>query len=453
MLNSPDICSKNQDQLMEAFYVLGKFQMLVESFVAPLIVSVAATFFFASSAAAQQSVPISFSQGGTSTTINGTIVGKEYIDYVLNARSGQTMMVSLAITGTNGNGSAFFNILPGGQDYPALFNGSSEGRRAEVRLPSTGNWAIRVYLMGNDADTGKTVGYSIDVSIAPDGASSGSAAPAGTGLLPEEDFFVVNLSNPGGRLNVRNAPSATGSLVGTIANGTNVANRGGCTISDGQQWCNVQAEGGGVSGWVSARFLRLPGPGGGGSSAVPPQQGNVVTIAGVPANDVLNVRAGPGTNHSIVGALGNGSQVRNLRCKQYGSSRWCEIEMITDMRERGWINARFISGQAAQLPSTSRVQRVRFDADTTGTELRDQLAPGASLTYLLGASAGQDLYFRLAAPIQGLSWRLYNPDGSLLDEGMPSKEYRGELWQFGDHKIEVINGGAAQSFNVIFGIE
>lgn len=406
-------------------------------------------------ASAQETVPISFEQGASSTTINGTIVGNEYIDYVLNVRRGQSMVVALAVTGTNGNGSAFFNILPAGQDYPALFNGSSEGRRAEVTLPSSGNWAIRVYLMGNDADVGKTVGYSIDVYIAPDRASSGSAAPAGTGLLPEEDFFIVNLSNPDGRLNVRNAPRSSGVLVGTIANGTSVANRGGCTISEGQQWCSVQAEGGGIRGWVSARFLRLPGPGGSSSTAAPPLQGNIVTIAGVPANDVLNVRSGPGTNHGIVGALGNGSQVRNLRCEQQGSSRWCEIEMLTDMRERGWINARFIAGQAGQatqLPSASRVRRVRFDAGTTVTELTDQLASGTSVTFLLGANAEQDLYFRLAARGQGLSWRLYNPDGSLLDQGLPSKEYRGELWQSGDHKVEVSNTGTAQPFNVIFGI-
>lgn len=122
-----------------------------------------------SPALAQDSVRIQFEPGATSTTINGTIVGKKYIDYVLGAQAGQTMVVSLAVTGTNGNGSAFFNIIPAGQDFPALFNGSGGGRRAEVTLPETRNWAIRVYLMGNDADTGRTVGYSIDVYIAPGG--------------------------------------------------------------------------------------------------------------------------------------------------------------------------------------------------------------------------------------------------------------------------------------------
>ena len=36
----------------------------------------------------------------------------------------------------------------------------------------------------------------------------------------------------------------------------------------------------------------------------------------------------------------------------------------------------------------------------------------------------------------------------------PDKEYRGQLWQSGDHVIEVVNNGSTDaSYNVIFGIE
>jgi hypothetical protein len=97
---------------------------------------------------------------------------------------------------------------------------------------------------------------------------------------------------------------------------------------------------------------------------------------------------------------------------------------------------------------------VQFAAGTNGTEFTDQLGPGTSVTYVLGARNGQDLYFRLAANRSGLSWRLFNPDGSLLDEASSDREYRGQLWQSGDHRIEVSNsGGRPQSFNVIFGIQ
>lgn len=40
---------------------------------------------------AQDSVRVQFQPGATGTTLNGTIVGNEYRDYVLGARAGQTM--------------------------------------------------------------------------------------------------------------------------------------------------------------------------------------------------------------------------------------------------------------------------------------------------------------------------------------------------------------------------
>ncbi|MEJ2310302.1 MAG: SH3 domain-containing protein [Gammaproteobacteria bacterium] len=83
----------------------------------------------------------------------------------------------------------------------------------------------------------------------------------------------------------------------------------------------------------------LPGGGHSGSSS---GTSGLVQVRGVPSNDVLNVRSGPGTGHRIVGALGNGDSVRELRCEHHGGTRWCEIEMQTDMRERGWVNARYL---------------------------------------------------------------------------------------------------------------
>ena len=426
----------------------------------PLILAVffaTASLFGAATLNAQDRVDIRFEAGATGTTINGTIQGDEYRDYVVRARAGQTMVVSLLVTGTNGNGSAFFNILPAGQDYGGLYTGHmDDDRRAEVTIPRDGAWAIRVYLMGNDRDADRTVGYSIDVSIAP----TGGAGSAGSGAtpLPEEDFFVVQLSGPGGSLNVRDAPRPSGRLLGQFANGAAVRNAGGCVMSDGQQWCDVADPRGGLRGWVAARFLALPGPVGGTATPTPPAGGApIVRVTGVPANDVLNVRAGPGAQQRIVGALGNGDTARRLGCEAVGSARWCEIEMMTEMRERGWVNARYLAeggGPATQLPGTARTQRVRFPTGTSGTEFADQLMPEASVSYRLGARNGQTFYFRLAANGPGMAWRIFNPDGSLLDEGPASKEYRGQLWQTGDHIVEVVNqANGAQSYTVIFGLQ
>ncbi len=273
----------------------------------------------------------------------------------------------------------------------------------------------------------------------------------GNGNAGSGSIVQVTGLRGGDTLNVRSGPGTNNGIVGALSNGTSVRNLG-CQMQGNTRWCQIEMmtdmrE----RGWVAGRFLTLAG-------AVPPSaSGPVVTVTGVAANDVLNVRAGPGTNHRIVGALGNGTQVRQLECQSRGQSRWCQIEMMTDMRERGWVNARFLtgqSGQVTQLPDMSRVERVRFAPGMTGTELTDQLPSGTSVTYLLGARNGQSFYFRLAASGPGMSWRLFNPDGTLLDEGSPSRDYRGQLWQSGDHRIEVINsGGRPEAYNVIFGIQ
>ena len=117
-------------------------------------------------ASAQMSTQVRFQQGKDHAVLYGGITGHEYQDYVLRARAGQTMAVKLTVSGTNGDGSAYFNILPPGSDNVAIFNGSmSEDGNGSVKLPKDGEYRIRVYLMGNDKDANKTVGYSVSVSI------------------------------------------------------------------------------------------------------------------------------------------------------------------------------------------------------------------------------------------------------------------------------------------------
>jgi hypothetical protein len=105
-------------------------------------------------------------------------------------------------------------------------------------------------------------------------------------------------------------------------------------------------------------------------------------------------------------------------------------------------------------PGTT-TQTVRFDAGASGAELTGSLAPGASARYVLGAANGQNLYVRVAPQGAAIEYQIFNPDGSaLLDMISSDREYRGQLWQTGDHVVEVINrGGGAVSYNVIFGIE
>lgn len=116
-------------------------------------------------------------------------------------------------------------------------------------------------------------------------------------------------------------------------------------------------------------------------------------------------------------------------------------------------------GQGAMADAGSEgsttTEQVRFAAGTSGTELIATLAPGASTRYVLGARDGQFLYVRVAPRRGPLDYQIFNPDGSfLLDMISSDNEYRGQLWQSGEHVVEVINrSNADQTFNVIFGIE
>ena len=103
---------------------------------------------------------------------------------------------------------------------------------------------------------------------------------------------------------------------------------------------------------------------------------------------------------------------------------------------------------------TQTVQ-VRFPSGSTGTELSGTVAPGGSARYVLGARNGQNLYVRVAPRGGHLEYEIFNPDGSLLLELInTNREYRGQLWQSGDHVVEVVNrGGQTIDFNVIFGID
>jgi hypothetical protein len=228
--------------------------------------------------------------------------------------------------------------------------------------------------------------------------------------------------------------------------------------SSGTEWrCLVDNQG------RSADLSRVGGGAGGGM-----QDAGGPAFWEVRVNTTLNVHSAPSTSAPTVARLRNGMVVENRGCLDAEGRTWCEI---ADGDASGWAAAEFLmpasgentataddgggamAGSSGGEPVTT-TERVRFATGTTGAELTGSAGPGGSVRYVLGASAGQDLYVRVAANGPGMSFQIFNPDGSLLDQMGADREYRGELWQSGDHVIEVINrGNATQSFNVIFGID
>jgi hypothetical protein len=119
----------------------------------------------ATPAFAQTTSDVRFEPGNFGTMVSGTVVGDEYIDYRLGAQAGQEMFTELTVTDSNGSGTVYFNILPPGSDNVAIYNSSTYGNATTVELPEDGTYTIRVYQMGNDRDSGKTSGFTIDLSI------------------------------------------------------------------------------------------------------------------------------------------------------------------------------------------------------------------------------------------------------------------------------------------------
>ena len=141
------------------------------------------------------------------------------------------------------------------------------------------------------------------------------------------------------------------------------------------------------------------------------------------------------------------------RCLAYNDGTVGELRVAQGADDGGGAMAGASQGGGGE--GTTTTERVRFHGGSTGAELTGRLTPGSSKRYVLGAKDGQDLYVRVAPKGGALDYQIFNPDGSfLLDQISSSKEYRGQLWQSGDHVVEVINrGNSATSYNVIFGIE
>ena len=141
------------------------------------------------------------------------------------------------------------------------------------------------------------------------------------------------------------------------------------------------------------------------------------------------------------------------RCMAYSDGTVEEISVSQAADDGGGAMAGSSSHHGSEGGTST--ERVRFDRGTTGTELTGTLTPGSSTRYVVGAKNLQNLYVRVAAKGSGIHYQIFNPDGSfLLDQMTSDKEYRGQLWQSGDHVIEVINrGNNNTSYNLIVSVD
>ena len=122
-----------------------------------------ATIAGAALASDTRTVQVHFPHGATGTTITDKITGYESVSYVLGAREGQFLTVSMRPD----NQSADFNIyIPGkGPGDDALFSSEAGDREYEGQLYVSGDHTVSVFLNRNAARQGQTANYDITFEI------------------------------------------------------------------------------------------------------------------------------------------------------------------------------------------------------------------------------------------------------------------------------------------------
>ena len=115
---------------------------------------------------------VQFDKGANSAVIESSITGYDSVDYMLNAKKGQYMNVSMATDNT----ANYFNILAPGEKNVAIFNGSISENQFEGILPESGDYKIRVYLMRSASRRNETAKYRLEMIITESGGKVSTSA-------------------------------------------------------------------------------------------------------------------------------------------------------------------------------------------------------------------------------------------------------------------------------------
>ena len=65
-------------------------------------------------------------------------------------------------------------------------------------------------------------------------------------------------------------------------------------------------------------------------------------VAGVEDDDMLKLRAGPGTGYRVIVGLPNGTVLRVHDCDQIGSTEWCEVSLKEVRGLKGYVSWHYL---------------------------------------------------------------------------------------------------------------
>ncbi|WP_147417686.1 DNA breaking-rejoining protein [Sphingomonas cavernae] len=109
---------------------------------------------------ATRTTRVEFAKGATSKAITGSVKGYDTAIYVIGARAGQTMTVTLKTS----NASNYFTVMAPAADE-ALFDGTINGNSFKGKLPASGDYQVRVFLMRNAARRNEVGKYTLTFGI------------------------------------------------------------------------------------------------------------------------------------------------------------------------------------------------------------------------------------------------------------------------------------------------
>ena len=61
-------------------------------------------------------------------------------------------------------------------------------------------------------------------------------------------------------------------------------------------------------------------------------------VVGVEDDDMLKMRAGPGTGYRVIVGLPNGTVLRIYSCQQTGGTRWCKASLKQSRGLKGYVS-------------------------------------------------------------------------------------------------------------------
>lgn len=114
-------------------------------------------------ALAQSNQRVSLTNGNGNTSVGATVTGRQYRDHVVRARAGQTLGVSMIRKGVT---AVYFNILQPDSSGEAIYNSAISGdAAAAIKLPKSGEYRVRVYLLGSAKEGKRPVQYQLSISV------------------------------------------------------------------------------------------------------------------------------------------------------------------------------------------------------------------------------------------------------------------------------------------------